>query len=232
MKGRHRRQPGAPSQVPHTQESSLEPARLIRLSRAFFAADPLVVAPRLLGCLLAHDHPDRGLLLGRIVETEAYCGEEDLACHAAAGRTARTAIMYGAAGHAYVYLIYGIHHMVNVVTGAEGEPSAVLIRALEPVAGLARTSDGPGKLALAMDIDRRHNGCDFTASPLFIAAGPPVAAANVGESPRIGVGYAGAWADKPWRFFERGNPHVSRFPGRSSKRAANPSTAASPSPHD
>lgn len=181
------------------------------LPRDFYAADPLEVAPALLGALLVHRHPLHGERVGRIVETEAYRDEEDLACHASRGRTRRTETMYGPAGHAYVYLIYGMYDMFNAVTWPEGRPSAVLVRAVEPISGIERTTDGPGKLTRALGIDRTLNGCDLTGDRLFIVPGEArVARADIETSPRIGVDYAGEWAARPWRFSVAGSAHVSR----------------------
>ncbi|GMV43675.1 MAG: putative 3-methyladenine DNA glycosylase [Myxococcales bacterium] len=181
--------------------------------RAFYEQDPLVVARELLGMVLVH-RVDGAERAGRIVETEAYRGEEDLACHASAGRTRRNAPMYGPAGHAYVYFIYGMHEMFNVVTWPEGMPSAVLVRALEPVAGVSGTH-GPGRLTRAMGIDRSCNGEDLRGDRLFILVGQRVGDDAVEQTPRIGVDYAGEWAALPWRFCVRGSAHVSRRAGTS-----------------
>ena len=190
-----------------------------RLPRAFFARPTLEVAPELLGLWLVHDLPT-GRREGRIVEVEAYCGVEDLACHAAKGRTARTEVMFGPAGVSYVYLIYGMHNCFNVVTDADGIAGAVLVRALEPGAGVTLGTHGPGRLGRALGIDRSHNGLDLTENtqgPLWLerradsAAGPDEEIAN---SPRINVDYAGEWAALPWRFYLPGSPHVSVKPRR------------------
>ena len=181
-----------------------------RLPREFYEADPLEVAPGLLGSLLIHRHPALGELIGRIVETEAYRGEEDLACHASAGVTTRTQVMFGPPGHAYVYLIYGMYNMLNAVTWPEGRPAAVLIRAIEPVLSVKRTTDGPGKLTMAMDIDRTLNGQDLCGQRLFICRGGEIALSDIETGPRIGVDYAGEWAKKPWRFWIRDSRYVSR----------------------
>jgi len=178
----------------------------------FYANDPLVVAPRLLGSLLIHNHPNRGLLAGRIVETEAYRGMEDQACHASKGQTKRTAPMFGPPGRAYVYLIYGMYEMFNVVTWPEGKPSAVLIRGVEPIAGIERTTNGPGKLTRALHINRSLNQSDLVSGPLIIVPDQTIPTDCMETSPRIGVDYAGEWAEKPWRFSVRGNPHVSKPP--------------------
>ena len=162
-------------------------------------------------------------MMGRIVETEAYVGTEDLACHASRGRTPRTEVMFGASGRAYVYLIYGMYCCLNVVSEKEGYPAAVLIRAIEPLAGMRRMQrnrggrdlperdigSGPGKLCQAMDVDRRLNAASF-AGPLLRIEDQGLNVGTVVSSPRIGVDYAGVWRDKPWRFFVQGDPCVSR----------------------
>ncbi len=171
------------------------------------------VARELIGCLVVHRDADV-LRVGRIVETEAYLGIKDLACHSARGRTARTEVMFGPPGRAYVYFIYGMHHCLNAVTRPEGFAEAVLIRALEPVQGCLGETDGPGKLCRALRIDRRHNGHDLTSSNLLFAVGerPPK---RLARAPRVGVAYAGAWARRLLRFYEEGSPHVSRVGLRS-----------------
>jgi DNA-3-methyladenine glycosylase len=182
----------------------------------------LTVARDCIGKVLVHDTP-QGRVAGRIVEAEAYRGPEDRAAHSFGGRlTARTAAMFGPPGHAYVFLIYGLHWNFNLVTTADGTPHAVLIRAVEPLEGAALMArrrgvpatsvtlcNGPGKLCQAFGIDRRHYATDLTAGGLFLADGPRGA---VTRSPRIGVDYAGAWAEKPWRFSERGSRWVSKVP--------------------
>jgi DNA-3-methyladenine glycosylase len=141
------------------------------------------------------------------VETEAYLGPRDLACHSAKGRTPRTEVMFGPVGHAYVYLVYGMHLCLNVVTG---DGAAVLLRALEPTPGLART-DGPGRLTKALGIALTHNRHPLDTAPLTLFAGSPVAASVIAKGPRIGVDYAGAyWARRALRFWVRGSPFVSR----------------------
>jgi DNA-3-methyladenine glycosylase len=157
--------------------------------------------------------------VGRIVEVEAYLGERDAACHSSRGRTSRTAVMFGPGGHAYLYLIYGFHHCLNVVTRGEGEAEAVLIRALEPVEGSdvmrknrkgrPNLCSGPGVLCQALGIDRSLNGHPLSKPPLYLSPGPRVPKEGVGVSPRIGVAYAGEAAEWPLRFFIKGNPFVS-----------------------
>ncbi len=150
--------------------------------------------------------------MGRIVETEAYVGEHDLACHAAKGRTPRTEVLFGPPGRAYIYLIYGMYHCFNVVTDVEGVASAVLVRAVEPVEGLspeART-DGPGRLCRALGLSLAHNRWDLTSERLHLEAGTAVPETGVERGPRIGVDYAGEWALEPYRLWVRGSQHVSR----------------------
>ena len=197
------------------------------LPPAFYAQPTLRVARALLGKLLVHRR--RGVLTaGRIVEVEAYRGPHDRAAHTAGGRrTARNEVMWGPGGHLYVYFTYGMHYCCNVVTRAAGVPEAVLIRALEPVAGIslmrrrragggARTIDGlargPGNVCRAMGIDRRANGADLTLGPLVILDAPRIRPSDVVTSTRIGVAYAGPDALLPWRFSVRDSPAVSRPP--------------------
>ncbi|GMU61209.1 MAG: putative 3-methyladenine DNA glycosylase [Myxococcaceae bacterium] len=177
------------------------------MPRAFADDDAESVARALLGQHLVHVVRGRARV-GRIVETEAYLGPHDLACHSSKGRTARTEVMFGPPGHAYVFLVYGMHHCVNVVTG---RGAAVLLRALEPVEGLgsART-DGPGRLTKALGITRARDAHPLDEAPLFLAAGHAVAHPAVARGPRIGVDYAGGWAKRPLRFWVSDNPHVSR----------------------
>ena len=159
--------------------------------------------------LLAHRVEGR-LRVGRVVETEAYLGPHDLAAHSARGRTPRTEVMFGPPGHAYVYLIYGVHHCMNVVTEPEGKAAAVLIRALEPVRDIEGSTKGPGLLCRALGIDRSHSGQDLLGDDLFVA-GPDVRAPfEIVARPRIGVAYAGEWAAKPLRFYVAGNSFISR----------------------
>jgi DNA-3-methyladenine glycosylase len=173
------------------------------------------VARDLLGKVLVLASAE-GRRAARIVEVEAYVGEYDLACHAAKGRTARTEVLFGPPGHAYVYLIYGMHHCFNVVTSREGRAAAVLVRGVEPVEGLppdARTN-GPGRLCDALGITLTHNRADLLGDQVFLLDAPRVPAAAVARGPRIGVDYAGEWAHKPYRLWIRGHPHVSRSPSR------------------
>jgi DNA-3-methyladenine glycosylase len=181
-----------------------------KITRDFYARNTLTVARELIGMYLVHADGGRRRA-GRIVETEAYQGPEDLAAHSSRGRTARTVVMFGPPGHAYVYFIYGFWNCLNVVTAAEGVPHAVLLRALEPVDGIEERTCGPGLLCRAMHIDRRLNGADLCGDVLWLER-PPASdrrRARIGRSARIGVDYAGEWAHRPWRFYDRDSAHVS-----------------------
>ena len=167
------------------------------------------VARDLLGKLVVRRLPDGRVRSGRIVETEAYHGPGDRASHAHRGRTPRNAPMFGPAGVAYVYQIYGVWYCLNTVTMRDGFPAAVLIRALDLD---DREGAGPGKLCRALAIDRRLTGTDLVAgTDLWIADdGERVRARDVASGPRVNVDYAGAWAARPWRFWRVGHPAVSR----------------------
>jgi DNA-3-methyladenine glycosylase len=177
-----------------------------RLPRRFYSRDATAVARELIGCALVHR--DRA---GMIVETEAYVGPHDLACHARFGPTPRTSVMFGPGGFSYVYLCYGVHEMFNVVTGPEGDGQAVLVRAIAPLFGLPddpAVGRGPGKTTRALALDRRHDRKDLGEGELYIARhlAPP----SLRKGPRIGVGYAGAWARRQLRFWWPDHPAVSR----------------------
>jgi DNA-3-methyladenine glycosylase len=191
------------------------------LPRAFYDRDTAVVARELLGAVLECRTRD-GLASGRIVETEAYVGEHDLACHAAAGRTARTEPLYGPPGIAYVYFIYGMYWCVNAVTRSEGSPSAVLIRAIEPLSGTdlmrrrrphARRdvdlTNGPGKLCCALGITGAQNQRPLDAPPLVVRRGQAIPDHQVTLTPRIGITRCADW---PLRWIVSDNPFVSRTP--------------------
>lgn len=180
-----------------------------KLPRAFYDRDTVEVAHALLGKCLVHvrDGVER---VGRIVEVEAYLGPHDLAAHSAKGLTPRTKPMFGPPGHAYVYLIYGIYHCMNVVTQAEGTASAVLLRALEPVRNVDQRTQGPGLLCKAMQIDKRLNGSDLVSDDFFIGDDGFAEKISIVKRPRIGVEYAGHWARRLLRFYIRGNVFVSR----------------------
>ncbi len=180
-----------------------------KLTRQFYDRDTIVVARELLGKYLVH--VTQGVeRIGRIVEVEAYLGPHDLAAHSARGRTARTEVMFGPPGHAYVYLIYGMYCCMNVVTQAEGHASAVLLRAVEPVQNIVKRTSGPGLLCKAMEIDRRLNAHDLASTDFYIASRSGDAPITIIRRPRIGVDYAGHWAKRLLRFYIKGNPFVSK----------------------
>ena len=193
------------------------------LPRSFYEGRVLDVARAMIGKVLVHRLPE-GVVAGRIVECEAYRGPEDRAAHSSGGRrTRRTEVMFGPPGHAYLFLLYGMHWAFNVVVGPEGHPHAVLVRAVEPLigaplmaarrgvdAGSVLLTNGPGKLCAALGLTGVDYGVDLCGPDLFLAEG--AARGSIGRSPRINVDYAGAWVNKPWRFYERGNRYVSVAP--------------------
>jgi DNA-3-methyladenine glycosylase len=181
----------------------------MRVARAFFERDTVEVANDLLGKIVCA-RPHRTLRRARIVETEAYHGFDDQASHAHGGPTPRSAIMYGPAGHAYIYLIYGVWSCLNVVTGPIRFPSAVLIRAGEVEGADVRAGAGPGKLCRALGLDRRQNGADLVDGTRLWIEDDGFRPARVGRGPRVNVAYAGRWARKPWRFWIQDHPSVSR----------------------
>lgn len=178
----------------------------------FYARPGDAVAVDLLGKVLVVDRGDgTDPGRGRIVETEAYLGEEDLACHASKGLTKRTSTIFGPPGHAYVYLIYGMYEMFNVVAERPGVAHAVLVRAVELHGSSAHGSiraDGPGRLTRALGITRDHNGASLLHGPITVHEGE--APKEIGVSARVGVAYAGSWADEPLRYFDVASPHVSK----------------------
>lgn len=191
------------------------------LPLSFYSRSALTVARELLGTHLVLEEGGQRRV-GRIVETEAYLGAEDLACHASKGRTPRTEVLYGPPGRAYVYLIYGMYHCFNVVVEPEGIGAAVLVRGVEPLEGFtpeART-EGPGRLCRAYGLTLAHNRLTLDAPRLHLLTGTPVEEAQVERGPRIGVDYAGIWAAKPFRLWVRDSAHVSRRPARKSPRRA------------
>lgn len=180
------------------------------IQRKFYNNDTVRVAKGLLGkhLVLRQGGVER---VGKIVEVEAYLGEKDLASHSSKGRTKRTEVMFGPPGRAYVYLIYGMYHCMNVVTEPEGKGCAVLIRALEPVANIDGRTQGPGLLCKAMGIERTLNTQDMTSADFYIAEDKNSSEAlEIVSRPRIGVDYAGEWAKKPLRFYIKGNPYISK----------------------
>jgi DNA-3-methyladenine glycosylase len=200
------------------------------LDRGELAADVLAAAVRLLGCTVEADTPE-GRVDVRLVEVEAYRGADDPASHSFRGRTARNGVMFGPAGHLYVYFVYGMHFCANITSLREGEAGAVLLRAGEVVSDLAmaharrptarRPADlarGPARLASLLGLGQEHNGVDVTdpASPVRVLAAPPVDPALVRSGPRVGVAAA---HDLPWRFWLDGSPAVSPYrPGRNAPR--------------
>jgi DNA-3-methyladenine glycosylase len=206
-----------PNAAPRARRSRLG----VPLTRAFYTRETEIVARELLGTVL-EVHSREGIASGRIVETEAYIGEHDLACHAAAGRTARTEPLYGPPAIAYVYFIYGMYWCFNAVTRAEGAPSAVLVRAVEPVDGIdlmrrrrpkakrdVDLTNGPGKLCLALGIGREHNTARLDRPPIVIRRGVEIVDADVVVTPRIGITQSADW---PLRYFIKDNSFVSKTP--------------------
>ena len=179
------------------------------LPRAFYDRDTATVARELLGMHLVHV-VDGAARIGRIVETEAYLGPHDLAAHSSKGLTARTRVMFGPPGHAYVYLVYGLHCCVNLVTEGPGSGSAVLLRALEPVANIESRTRGPGLLCRAMGIDRRHDGADLQSAVLHVVEPSVTQRFTVVRRPRVGVDYAGPWARRLLRYCIKDSPWLSR----------------------
>ena len=191
------------------------------IDQSFFDAPGLELAQHLLGQYIVHEQPS-GLLVGRIVETEAYQGPEDRAAHSFGNRkTKRTEIMFGKAGLVYMYQMH-THKLINVVAGPIGTPHAILIRAVEPVLGHEQMrenrgshlkqvdlTNGPGKLTKALGITMAYYGHHWSHKPLFIAKGTSVE--EVVAGPRVGIGNSGEAADYPWRFHEKGNPFVSKY---------------------
>lgn len=195
-----------------------------KLPREFYLrSDVLIIARDLLGKLLVVPGPKGKRVSGKIVEVEAYRGPEDRASHAYGGRrTKRTETMYRAGGAAYVYFVYGMYFQFNVVSGVEDVPHAILVRALEPVEGIEimrerrhshsdlNLTSGPGKLCIAMGIDRELNGADLLGERVWLEEFEKISPRRIGRGPRIGIDYAEQWIDKPWRFWTKDNKYVSR----------------------
>ena len=196
----------------------------LKLPRAFYTRPNVVTVARdLLGKLLVVPAKNGERVSGMIVETEAYRGPLDRAAHSYGGRrTKRTEPMYAIGGTAYVFFVYGMYYQYNVVTNAAETPHAILIRAVEPVEGIElmrrrrhgqpdrNLTKGPGKLCMAMGIDRRLDGEDLLGSQVWLEDRPPVRRSQINAGPRIGIDYAGEWINKPWRFWIKDNPFVSR----------------------
>ena len=195
-----------------------------KLPREFYTRpNVLTVARDLLGKLLVVPDEDGGRVSGMIVEVEAYRGPEDRASHAYGGRrTKRTETMYREGGIAYVYFVYGMYYQFNVVSNIANTPHAILVRALEPVEGIElmrerrhqhpdhNLTNGPGKLCIAMNIDRALDGADLLGERVWVEEYQSVPARRIAKGPRIGIDYAEEWIDKPWRFWIRDNSYVSR----------------------
>jgi DNA-3-methyladenine glycosylase len=195
-----------------------------KLPREFYTrSNVLTVARELLGKLLVVPTRNGKRVSGIIVELEAYRGPEDRAAHSYGGRrTRRTETMYGIGGRAYVFFVYGMYHQFNVVSGPAETPHAILIRGLEPVEGIEQMrtrrhgqpdhnlTNGPGKLCLAMGIDRTLDNADLTGNRVWIEDAAKLPSRLVASGPRIGIDYAVGWVDKPWRFWIKGNSYVSR----------------------
>jgi DNA-3-methyladenine glycosylase len=196
----------------------------MKIKKSFYNRNTLKVAQDLLGKFLVRKIGKK-TIVGKIVETEGYVGPSDLASHASRGKTARTAPMFGPPGHAYVYLVYGLNYCFNTVTEKENYPAAVLIRALEPAEGIDlikknrkkkmpffKLTNGPGKLCQALKIDKSLNNFDLTERTLWIEdRGLKIKPLEIVAAKRIGVDYAGKYKNKPWRFYLKGNPFVSKI---------------------
>ncbi|MBP2661882.1 MAG: 3-methyladenine glycosylase [Firmicutes bacterium] len=193
-----------------------------KLERCFYERATLEVARDLLGKYMVHETND-GRTVGKIVEVEAYVGSIDAACHAYNNKyTNRTKVMFGKGGHAYVYLIYGMHYCMNIVTNQETYPEAVLIRALEPIEGLEimekrrraesifNLCSGPGKLCQAMGITKLQNEMDLCGESMFLLHGETIMPEDIATTPRINIDYAKEARDYPWRFIIKDNPFVSK----------------------
>ncbi len=195
-----------------------------KLTREFYTRPSVVtVARELLGKLLVVPARNGKRVSGKIVEVEAYRGPEDRAAHSFGGRrTNRTETMYGVGGTAYVFFVYGMYNQFNVVTNTADRPQAVLIRAVEPVEGIElmrrrrpgktdhNLTNGPGKLCLAFGIDRKFDAADLLGNKVWLEQGERIPRSGILAGPRIGIDYAEEWVDKPWRFWVKGNPYVSR----------------------
>ena len=180
-----------------------------KLTREFYVRDTVTVAKDLLGKYLVHEN-EGCEYIGKIVEVEAYVGAHDLAAHSAKGITPRTKIMFGHPGYAYVYMIYGIHYCMNVVTEQEGNGSAILLRAVQPVKNISLRTQGPGLLCKAMRIDKKLNGHDLLSDNFYIAEPEISEKFSIAKSARIGVSYAKHWAKRLLRFYIKNNAFVSR----------------------
>ena len=192
----------------------------MKLTREFYQRSAIEVAKDLLGCNLVHESKE-GITIGRIVEVEAYLGNEDPAAHSYNNRSSRTEIQYGEGGYAYIYLIYGMHYCMNIVTNSIDLPEVVLLRALEPIVGielmklrrktdkLANLCSGPGKLCAAMGINKTHYGMDLCSEQLYLKAAEENDSIEIVSSKRINIDYAGEAKDYLWRYTIKDNKYVS-----------------------
>lgn len=203
----------------------------MKLPHSFYTReDAIEVSRDLLGKLLVVPAADGSRVSGMIVETEAYLGVIDKAAHSYGGRrTARNEITYSAGGHVYVFFIYGMYYQLNIVTGQAGQPHVTLVRAIEPMEGIGimqerrgqmpqeNLTSGPGKLCIAMAIDRSLNGEDLLGERIWVEDCRSFADSDISAGPRIGIDYAAEFADMPWRFWIKDNPYVSKLPRRRSR---------------
>lgn len=192
-------------------------SRIRKIPRSFYNRPTLQVAPELIGKFVVFNSP-RGKLSARIVEVEAYIGEDDPACHAARGKTKRNAVMFGKPGFTYIYFIYGMYHCLNFVTEAEGKAAAVLLRAAEPHKGIEimrllspglkddRLLAGPGKFCRSFGLTREHNGLDLTGSTIYLED-HHLRPKKIITAPRIGINHG---VERPWRFYDAASTAVSR----------------------
>lgn len=180
-----------------------------KLPRRFYNRDTQIVAQELLGKYLVH-RVDGVEKIGKIVEVEAYLGLKDLAAHSSRGLTKRTKVMFGPPGFAYVYLIYGMYHCLNVVTEPEGNGTAILLRAIEPIKNIHERTNGPGLLCKAMGINKNHYGHDLLSDDFYVAKPPISEPFTIIKRPRIGVDYAKHWAKRLLRYYIKDNPYISR----------------------
>lgn len=180
-----------------------------KLPRSFYERDTVLVAQELLGKLFVRSVQGE-IRIGRIVEVEAYVGAHDLAAHSSKGLTARTQVLFGPGGYAYVYLIYGMYYCTNIVTESAGIGSGILVRALEPLKNIKGKTQGPGLLSQAMAIDKSFNNHDLLSEDFYLADDKQTNPFAIVQRPRIGVHYAKEWADKLLRFYIRDNPFISK----------------------
>lgn len=188
---------------------SMPTSELVRLARHDYARPAIELAPALLGSIMVRRAGGQ-VRRARLIEIEAYLGPKDLAAHSSKGRTARTEVMFGPPGHAYVYFIYGMHFMFNIVAGMEGEAQALLVRGAEPLDGWDVDLSGPGRLARAFGIVRADNGLDLVGDDIHLVADPAYRPRIVRRK-RVGVDYARHWKDRLLRFIDASNPAAKKL---------------------